>query len=689
MAFLAVVVRCPPQAHAEEPSMSGRCSVCVQEVGDLDVKMTMKVQTADYNVLRQSGVTLPGLAKLMGIDDSGSDRIADFSGNFLDGSNQFELSYRKPGGARMTKPNHWMLNVQPGCQLVSANDNRITLMSATTVEGGVSTLIIDMELPAGAKNAGFNPAKREVTYTYTPKIESGQRPELQFNVDHKASIMSSLAKVYSNPVFSNLWVARAEAKNTGDQVLSNYRVRFRVSELSPWSPWQRCAKVFPGQTVVDAYFPIFDLEKIMELNGSRPATIEAEYEYELADGTKLEETDAYPIQVLSRNEVIFSSLAGAEIDGFADQFNMVPAVVTAMTTPADPVVQQLAGHIHSMAASIVGSSISAQTSDQDCLNFIAAIQYFIRNNAIAYQTPPGYLAQGLSGQHIKYPRDVLRNRAGTCIDLAILWASLCEAAGLQPGVMVVSGHAFPMVRLPESGQWLPIESTLVHHSLEDVLRVGKEAFEKAAENDRCLVDISNMRRAGVVGLDLPNVSEDFLTKLGYEFTVPTSNAPQEETTNQVPADKLQPNNDSQPVTTSTDAPVQEEYTARRPPVPKNTTGTFQPNGKNFDLKRLVGTWEGRFEFENSNDTEIGLKLDGNGSFWLIVWEKNSNDEIVQENQSKGRWSRDADGRILFTTNNGEAVRALDVELNGDMLTIDFTWYSPNFYPILSRMKNNP
>ena len=49
--------------------------------------------------------------------------------------------------------------------------------------------------------------------------------------------------------------------------------------------------------------------------------IEVEYEYDEVDGTKIEESDSYPVQILSRNEVIFSSLKPEQISGFADQFD--------------------------------------------------------------------------------------------------------------------------------------------------------------------------------------------------------------------------------------------------------------------------------------------------------------------------------------------------------------------------------
>ena len=74
-------------------------------------------------------------------------------------------------------------------------------------------------------------------------------------------------------------------------------------------------------------------------------------------------------------------------------------------------------------------------------------------NHIAYQTPPSYVNGHTNGQHIKYARDVLRNHSGTCIDLAIFFASACESVNLQTALVITKGHCFPVVRLPQGGSW--------------------------------------------------------------------------------------------------------------------------------------------------------------------------------------------------------------------------------------------
>ena len=436
-----------------------------------------------------------------------------------------------------------------------------------------------------------------------------------------------------------MWAARAVATNSGDQVLSNYRVRFRVAEMGSWGSWQRAARLFPGQTVVDPFFPIFDLEKIMSLNGSRPAVIEVEYEYQDADGTMVEESDSFPVQILSRNEVIFSSLKPEEITGFADQFDYAPALMTSIITPADPVVQQLAGRINGMAAESYGQSIAASQSDDQCVAFMSALFHFMKSNHMAYQSPPGMLTQGNHGQHIKYTRDVLRNRAGTCIDLAVTWASVWEAVGLEPAIVVVPGHAFPAVKLPVSQKWIANESTMLNSSFKEAIERGNATLAEAQKGDHYLIEITATRNTGVLGLDLPDVSEGYLSNLGYSFTAEQFQAAttNENTTNTTGTGETAPDVNRTPETNSTQT----------------------------EAGAMSGTWGGYGVHEGLR-TWVGVALNNDASFEVLLQYTNADgstkDEII-----RGTWET-RDEKLILTNSEGTNYE-YPVEFTGSQLKL--------------------
>ena len=619
---------------ASEPVITGRTTVKISDVGVSDVNISLKTQINYYTALKQMGGNFNLLARQIGMDDRNWTNLNELSGKFIDNNNEVKMTFQTPGAARNVKANQWVVRMfsAKGCQLVSAAGSHVTLMSAESTDIGLGTMVIDIELPAGATNATYDSQRSEITYEFTPEVTNGTKPELQFEVDHKTTLMSSIAKNYSNPTFNYMWAARATAVNTGDQVLSNYRVRFRVAEMGSWGSWQRVSKLYPGQTVVDPFFPIFDLEKMMALNGSRPAVIEVEYEYLQPDGVKVEETDSFPVQILSRNEVIFSSLKPEEITGFVDQFDYAPALFTSMTTPADPVVQQLAGRINGMAAESYGQSIAASSSDDECVAFMSAMHHFLQTNHVAYQSPPGMLTQGNQGQHIKYTRDVLRNRAGTCVDLAVTWASVCEAVGLEPAIILVPGHAFPAVKLPKSQQWLAIESTMLNATFKDAVTKGNEELAEALKGQHYLVDITEVRKLGVLGLDLPNASEDYLTNLGYSFVAQKFEQPENETPVGNATEPINQENNQTPT-----EPVQETEES-------GADATTEPT-----ISNIIGKWGGYTTIENNN-VWIGLSIDSNGRYEFLI-QTFLADESSSQSTFQGGWGI-SDSNVVFEADNG-------------------------------------
>ena len=62
------------------------------------------------------------------------------------------------------------------------------------------------------------------------------------------------------------------------------------------------------------------------------------------------------------------------------------------------------------------------------------------NRKITYSDPPA--SWDLKGQRIRNPQTVLDEKVGTCLDTAVLFASLLEASGLHPVIAVIPGHAF-------------------------------------------------------------------------------------------------------------------------------------------------------------------------------------------------------------------------------------------------------
>ena len=195
--------------------------------------------------------------------------------------------------------------------------------------------------------------------------------------------MSCLAKCYSNEKFSFLWAARSRFDNTGSATLSDYRVRFRIAGFSAWSPWHNTSKVYPGQVVVDPYYPVFDFDKLSGVTGPRPAMLETEYEYRRPNGEKVTESDSRRLEVLGYNQTIFSGLPISEIMNFADRLEYMPPVLASFTTPNDPVIQELAGRVSGRA-----DGAAAAFHNADAVKFLRSLYETLADNACGLSVSP-------------------------------------------------------------------------------------------------------------------------------------------------------------------------------------------------------------------------------------------------------------------------------------------------------------
>jgi CHAT domain-containing protein len=64
--------------------------------------------------------------------------------------------------------------------------------------------------------------------------------------------------------------------------------------------------------------------------------------------------------------------------------------------------------------------------------------------------PPSYTT---FSQRLRTPTEVFRGQSGTCIDLALLFASCLEFVGIYPVIFLIRGHAFPGYWRSDEGWW--------------------------------------------------------------------------------------------------------------------------------------------------------------------------------------------------------------------------------------------
>jgi hypothetical protein len=348
--------------------------------------------------------------------------------------------------------------------------------------------------------------------------------DLALDLKFKDRVVSGAYKAYGSrdcPV--PMWLAKSVFHNETGGRLTNLRVRYRVTEYaeSDWSNWHQYPAVDPGQTIVDLYYPIFTAQTA-RLTSRAPADMHIEYEYTDPAGRKKEFSDTRRLTMMSRYEFFFSDMTAEERTGaFQDGDTNYPLMAAWVSRSDDAVVGRLA----SLADKKAGG-LGASESDTNCIKVLEQLYEMMRTIHISYQHPPNLDDPNLSYdikavQSLQFPRDTIEKRSGTCIDLAILMAAMMNSVNIEPILVSMDGHCFPMARLPQSRKFLPVEATGVGDGYEksmDFVEANKSALEtwgKITRNGRYnLVDVRALWTQGVGNPELDPLPPDILEKWG-------------------------------------------------------------------------------------------------------------------------------------------------------------------------------
>jgi very-short-patch-repair endonuclease len=220
----------------------------------------------------------------------------------------------------------------------------------------------------------------------------------------------------------------------------------------------------------------------------------------------------------------------------------LPELLAAFSMPNNPAVDVLVGKASRLLRSSHHelSMDGYQSKSRDAVwKQVSALYSAIAAESLQYTEPPASF--GSDGQKVRTPDRILEARVGTCLDLAMLFASCLEQAGLRPVVLLKDSHAWVGVWLhsasfPDpltddvqairkrvaSGEFLVFETTGVaqHHSRRPSLRIATEqGHAHLVEEDsfRYAVDIHRARevqirplpsRAGLVKRAEPEATEE-------------------------------------------------------------------------------------------------------------------------------------------------------------------------------------
>ena len=417
----------------------------------------------------------------------------------------------------------WELALSRKERIVTRVQNRI--YTSLAQKGRGAYLIngkFEYALPVSAQIVEYSPDTQRLAYSLMPKKVAGT-PKVDFVLRTKKRIMSAAYKIYGDPEAADgaYWIAKTVVKNIGDVPIYDLRLTYRIGEYTEESVAQKYTLVAPKGTVVDIYYPIIS-SRVSQLRTRTPVELRVRYEYRDARGRVYTDQLVERLELLGINQFEHSNLSDQDrTDSWYDDFNNA-RLLAGMVMKNDEAVRQFAG-----AVSEAAGGVQASRSRQEALRWLQAAYDQQWKNNIVYQATSAFMTNDRTlVQDIRYARDVFRDRAGTCIDLAITYASLAEATGLDSYLFLMPGHCFAVIKLPD-GDMLPVENTGLRGGDKPGRAEDRLDFTQAVEAGRkniaearqkglfFLVDVGRELSEGRVSSpELPSLPPDFLEKVG-------------------------------------------------------------------------------------------------------------------------------------------------------------------------------
>ncbi len=352
--------------------------------------------------------------------------------------------------------------------------------------------------------------------------ESVNADDIDISIDKSAFIMPAAHKVYANPnaLDGKYYLFKAKITNNSSKTLEDITVKYRIPNYIDWTTLTVSGEMFPGQTLVVPCYPKFK-DNITEKTTESIEKVEIEVSWDDATEDDIIE-ESFTFKLTNRNEYVYTGIKSEEISSWSDMYDN-DALIACFVTPNDPIVRYYTQNIQEKL--LKGETAAVSRRPDNAIRFLCGIYEATRKSHMVYSSTKGSPASidDVSSivQQVRLPREVITGNTGLCIELSVLYASVLSAAGLDPVIYMIPGHAYPGFKM--NGQYYAIEATAIGGEGLGGIRSVKEAYKQgekqlqefirkvqAGDPRYTVVDIHAVNAQGVTSMDLKD--NDFLRK---------------------------------------------------------------------------------------------------------------------------------------------------------------------------------
>lgn len=338
--------------------------------------------------------------------------------------------------------------------------------------------------------------------------------ELELKILPMQAVMPAAYKVYANPMAldGRYYFAKLLLDNNGGGELNDVKVEYAIPGYINWTTAAEFKYILPKGSAVVTIYPQFP-QKITEK--TTESTERAQIRVTYLSNKKPEKYEkTYAFEMLSRNDFLYTNVPASEVRGSDDREDnnvLTPVFVT----PQDPIVKYYSQQIQEKL--LGGETASVGGGDQEAIRFMMGVYEATRRTHMVYSATDGIWGEIGDIQSIKQkvrlPREVITGNTGLCIEMTFLYASVFEAAGLDPVLFFIPGHAYPGIRY--NGNLYAIEATAVggeglgkiaspFEAFQTGMKNVKEFNQKVQQGDSryTLIDIKALNQQGVQQMEL-------------------------------------------------------------------------------------------------------------------------------------------------------------------------------------------
>lgn len=205
-------------------------------------------------------------------------------------------------------------------------------------------------------------------------------------------------------------------------------------------------------------------------------------------------TGSFQLEIYSGKDILFRQTYPIDVLAYDEWggLTVLPEMLSAFVIPNNPSIIPVLKRAGEILEQWTGSpsldEYQSRNSDR-VRKQMAAIYTALSEMNIIYSSVPASFEK--HGQRIRMADTVLTQRIGTCLDMALLYASCLEAAGIHPLLIITQGHAF-------AGGWL-IPETFPDSITDDVSSLTKRTAEGI--NEITLVETTCMNQGHFLEFD--------------------------------------------------------------------------------------------------------------------------------------------------------------------------------------------